>query len=217
MNEVVRAFHQLDSGSPETTWANTRWLGVRAQKCPLDLWSYQEILHEVRPDLIIETGTAEGGSGLFLASMCDLLGRGSVVTIDVLPNPSRPRHRRLTYLLGSSTDPAIVEQASRRAGRDGRVLVILDSDHSKEHVQAEMRAYADLVSVGSYLIVEDTNVNGHPVLPDFGPGPREAVEEFLEERPDFAVDADREKFLMTFNPMGYLRRHRLGRVEAGVR
>jgi cephalosporin hydroxylase len=206
MKDVVRAFHQLYYDSRETIWFNTRWLGVRAQKCPLDLWSYQEILHEVGPDLIIETGTAEGGSGLFLASMCDLLGRGSVVTIDVLHDPSRPRHPRLTYLQGSSTDPAIVEQARRRAGRSDTVLVILDSDHSKEHVRAEMRAYADLVSVGSYLIVEDTNINAHPVLPDFGPGPWEAVEEFLKERPDFAVDPDREKFLLTFNPMGYLRR-----------
>jgi cephalosporin hydroxylase len=206
MREIVRAFHQLYYESRETTWADTRWLGVPAQKCPLDLWVYAEILHEIRPQLIVETGTAAGGSALFLASICSLLHQGRVVTIDVVRNPNLPRHRRITYLHGSSTEPAIVGRVRRLAAPRDPVLVVLDSDHGKEHVLAEMRAYADLVSVGSYLVVEDTNINAHPVLPDFGPGPREAVEEFLEERTDFVVDSEREKFFMTFNPMGYLKR-----------
>jgi cephalosporin hydroxylase len=204
--QAVRAFHELYYGSPDTTWKNTRWQGVRAQKCPLDLWVYQEILHEVQPDLIVETGTAEGGSAFFLASMLDLLGRGAVVTIDVLERPDYPRHPRITYLHGSSTDPSIVGHVGGLIGPDDRVVVILDSDHGKGHVLDEMRAYAPCVSRGSYLIVEDTNINGHPVLPEFGPGPWEAVEEFLQENDQFEVDRSREKFLMTFNPMGYLRR-----------
>jgi cephalosporin hydroxylase len=204
--QAVRAFHELYYDSRDTTWKDTRWRGVRAQKCPLDLWVYQEILHEVQPDLIVETGTAEGGSALFLASMLDLLGRGEVITIDVLERPDYPRHPRITYLHGSSTDPTIVGHVSDLVGDEDKVVVILDSDHTKDHVLAEMKAYGPLVTKGSYLIVEDTNINGHPVLPDFGPGPWEAVEEFLQGNDQFQVDRSREKLLMTFNPMGYLRR-----------
>lgn len=206
MNDAVRDFHQLYYGSRETTWADTRWLGVPAQKCPFDLWIYQEILHEVRPDLIVETGTADGGSALFLASVCDLLRNGRIVTIDVWDKPGRPNHERISYLHGSSTDPAIVQRVRKLVAGDDRVMVVLDSDHGKEHVLAELHAYASLVTLGSYLIVEDTNVNGRPVLPDFGPGPGEAVEEFLRGRSEFVVDRAREKLLMTFNPMGYLKK-----------
>jgi cephalosporin hydroxylase len=84
--------------------------------------------------------------------------------------------------------------------------VILDSDHSQTHVRAELQAYAPMVSLGSYLVVEDTNVNGHPVLPDFGPGPMEATQEFLISHNEFVRDPSREKFMMTFNPGGFLRR-----------
>ena len=87
-------------------------------------------------------------------------------------------------------------------------MVDLDSNHSKQHVLEEMRAYAPMITIGNYLIVEDTNINGHPVLPEFGPGPMEAVEEFLKENHDFVPDPSREKFLVTFNPGGYLRKVR---------
>ena len=85
-------------------------------------------------------------------------------------------------------------------------MVILDSDHSRDHVLAELRAYAPMVTTAQYLIVEDTNVNGNPVLPEFGPGPMEALDAFLAENDDFEPDDEREKFLLTFNPRGYLRR-----------
>ena len=85
-------------------------------------------------------------------------------------------------------------------------MVILDSDHRKDNVLAELRAYSPLVQPGDYLIVEDTNVNGHPLVPDFGPGPMEAVDEFLATDDSFEIDPAREKFYMTFNPRGYLRR-----------
>jgi cephalosporin hydroxylase len=205
-NRVVTAFHRLFYNLGAQTWSNTHWLGVPAQKCAFDLWVYQELLHELRPATIVECGTANGGSALFLASICDLLGQGSIVTIDVADYPNRPQHERITYVSGSSTDPGVFAEVKRLVSDQEPVLVILDSDHECAHVLEELRLYAPLVSPGSYLIVEDSNINGHPVLPDFGPGPAEALELFLRETDEFAVDRSREKFFVTFNPGGYLRK-----------
>ena len=205
-SSLIDQFHTLYYGSREQTWGNTYWLGHHVLQCPLDLWMYQEILHEVQPELIIETGTYLGGSSLFLASICDLLGRGQVLTIDVDRREGRPRHRRITYLTGSSTSDPILRQVRRRARGKSTVLVILDSGHGKDHVLSELHAYAPLVTPGSYLIVEDTNLNGHPVESDHGPGPAEAVAEFLEGNEAFVRDESREKLMLTFNPGGYLKK-----------
>jgi cephalosporin hydroxylase len=201
---ITDAFHRLYYDT--AVWKDTYWLGVRTQKCPLDLWIYQEILQETRPDLIVETGTAHGGSALYLASVCDLLGRGEVVTVDIHPIEDRPAHDRITYLTGSSTSGEIVGELERLVTDSEQVLVILDSDHSRDHVLDELRIYSRFVTPGSYLIVEDTNVNGHPAMPEHGPGPMEALEAFLPETTEFQVDVAREKFFMTFNPRGFLRR-----------
>ena len=201
---VTEAFHRLYYDS--AVWKDTYWLGTRTQKCPLDLWIYQEILHETRPDLILETGTAHGGSALYLASVCDHLTRGEVVTVDISPIEGRPEHDRITYLTGSSTADEVVAEVERHVAGHERVLVILDSDHSRDHVLDELRLYGPWVTPGSYLIVEDTNVNGHPAMAEHGPGPMEALEEFLAETDEFEIDAAREKFFLTFNPRGFLRK-----------
>jgi cephalosporin hydroxylase len=203
---IVAEFHRRYYERRTETWGETYWLGHRVLKCPLDLWIYQEILHELRPELIVETGTYRGGSALFLASICDLLGRGEVVTIDSKRQRGRPRNRRITYLHGSSTAPEITRQVERRAKGKRPILVILDSGHGKAHVLDELRTYAPLVTPGSYLIVEDTNLNGHPVEPGHGPGPAEAVAAFLAENAAFHRDPSREKLLLTFNPDGYLQK-----------
>lgn len=205
--DIVRRFHRLYYYARERTWKdNTFWLNVPVAKCPLDLWVYQEIICEIKPDIIIEAGTAHGGSALFLASMCDLVKVGRIVTIDTRELPGRPQHERIKYLVGSSVADEIVEEVSSFIKPDERVMVILDSDHSAPHVLRELEIYSRLVTTGSYLIVEDTNLNGHPVLPRYGAGPQEAVERFISKRTDFVVDRRREKFFMTFNPKGYLRR-----------
>jgi cephalosporin hydroxylase len=203
---IVDQFHALYYDNGEQTWGTTYWLGHQVLKCPLDLWSYQEIVSELRPALIVETGTYLGGSALFLASICDLLGQGEVVTIDSLPQDGRPRHPRITYPHGSSTSGTILRQVRRQAAGKSPVLVILDSGHGRKHVLAELEAYAPLVTPGSYLIVEDTNLNGHPVEPWHGPRPAEAVAEFLADHTEFTRDTSREKLLLTFNPGGYLRK-----------
>jgi cephalosporin hydroxylase len=201
---VNEAFHTGYYDSE--VWKRTFWLGVPAQKTPFDLWTYQELLYEVRPRVIVETGTAHGGSALFLATVCDALRRGEVVSVDIHDPGGRPRHPRITYVEGSSTSPEVFRRVVELVAGREPVLVVLDSDHARDHVLEELRLYAPLVTPGSYLVVEDTNVNGRPVFPDHGPGPAEALEAYLGEGAEFDVDADREKFGLTFNPGGYLRR-----------
>jgi cephalosporin hydroxylase len=201
---VSESFHQLYYES--RVWKDTHWLGVPVQKLPLDLWIYQEILYETRPDILVELGTAKGGSAFFFASVFDLLDHGKVVTVDIVAAGDLPEHPRITYLTGSSTAGEIVQRVRDLVGDGKRAMVVLDSDHARDHVLAELRLYADLVAPGCYMVVEDTNINGHPVYDDFGPGPMEALTAFLEEREDFDIDRRREKFFLTFHPNGFLRK-----------
>ncbi len=203
---IIRGFTRLYYHSRPRIWGNTFWFGVRVGKCPFDLWTYHEMLFEIRPDVIIECGTGRGGSALFLAHQCDLIGNGRIITVDVVDLPDRPQHERITYLRGSSVDDETLRQVRHLLKDTDKVLVILDSDHSKQHVLNELKCYCDLVPVGSYIVVEDSIIGGHPVKPKRKPGPMEAVFEFLETTSDFIVDKGREKFLLTFNPNGYLKR-----------
>jgi cephalosporin hydroxylase len=200
---IVNKFHKLYYDSK--VWENTHWLGIECLKCPLDLWVYQEIINDLKPDIIIECGTHKGGGALFLASICDLVGKGSIITIDILKRET-PKHERIKYIIGSSTDTQTVNEIKNLINNKRKVMVILDSDHSRGHVLKELKIYSEFVSVGSYLIVEDSNVNGHPVLPNFGPGPMEAVNEFLRENINFVRDKSKENFFLSFNPRGFLRR-----------
>ncbi len=206
--EIVRRFHQLsyDLWQDGRESHSVSWLGYLAYKSPLDLWAYQEIIVETTPDLIIECGTRFGGSALYLASICQMVGRGAVISIDIDEQPDRPVHGMLRYINASSTEAATIDEVCRHIDADSRVMVILDSDHHHDHVLAEMRLYGPLVTPGCYMIVEDGNVNGHPVLPEHGPGPTEALATYLAENPPFEVDEGRERFLLTQNPGGYLRR-----------
>ncbi len=111
----------------------------------------------------------------------------------------------MEFRQASSTDPELVAELAERV-RGKKVLVILDSDHRERHVYQELKAYGPMINKGSYLIVQDTNVNGHPVLPDYGAGPMEALHRFLGETKDFEVDSSRERFLFTMNPIGFLKR-----------
>ncbi|HEY3876254.1 MAG TPA: CmcI family methyltransferase [Candidatus Kapabacteria bacterium] len=206
--DVTREFHKLYyySNVAGKTWSDTWWMGTQVLKCPLDLWIYQEIIHRTKPDLIIETGTYKGGTAHFFASMCELMGTGEVITVDIEPLANRPEHPRLTYLSGSSTSPEIISKIEERTRTKASVLVILDSDHSEAHVRNELELYAPFVTKENYLIVEDTNINGNPVLSESGPGPHEAIDYFLPSHPEFTIDRSMEKLLMTFNPGGYLLR-----------
>ena len=186
-----------------------RWLGRQTWQYPLDAWVIQEAISELRPDIIVETGTHRGGSAFFYASLFDLLGHGEVVTIDIDAKETIP-HPRITYLTGSSTDSALISEVEARIGsiEGKRALVILDSDHSQEHVAAELEAYAPLVPVGSYIHVQDGCIDELPV---FGKhkGPKRAAQGFLEVHPEFERDTQLERrYVMTAHPYGWLRRTR---------
>jgi cephalosporin hydroxylase len=202
-DDVQERFHLLSyhGGSLQQTY----WLGTPILKSPLDCWIYQELICEQQPDLIIETGTDRGGSALFFASICDLVGHGRVISVDIR-SAAAIRHPRVKFVIGDSTSDRILGQIRHEAARAKRTMVVLDSDHSAGHVMRELRAYREFVTPGSYLVVEDTNVNGHPVLPEHGPGPFEAVHEFIAEDRHFEIDRSREKFLLTYFPDGFLKR-----------
>jgi cephalosporin hydroxylase len=206
--DVVTEFNRLYYHGPHgrPLFETTTWLGVPILKCPLDLWIYQEILAATRPEVIVETGVLCGGSALYLASLCDLLGQGRVIACDItLKNllPQVRRHPRIELLEGSSVDPHIVARIEQQC-RGQRTMVVLDSNHAFAHVLAELRAYGPLVTPGCYLICEDTNVNGHPSFPEHGPGPYEAVQAYLREAKGWTIDRHCERLLVTFNPSGYL-------------
>jgi len=206
-DSVRDAFHALWYDSQ--CWKETAWFGVPIQKNPFDLLQYQEVIAEQRPEFVIECGALHGGATLYFAHLLDLVGRGRVISIDVRDgwHEAVRRHPRVERLVGDSTSAEVLEIVDRLVPSSSRAFVLLDSDHTEAHVLRELRAYQRFVQVGDYLVVEDTNINGHPVLGDFGPGPYEAVDAFLRETADFVVDDGRERKLhFTFAPHGWLRR-----------
>ncbi len=174
----------------------------------------QQIAWEVRPDFIVETGTFKGGSAIWWAHTLNGMGleNARVLTVDIQDlrqeasqNPLWKKY--VTFYLGSSTDPKIVGDIAARV-KNARVIVNLDSDHSRDHVLRELHMYAPMVSVGSYIAVEDTHLDGVPTHPEQGPGPLAAVRQFLAEPEgkDFEQDFTREAMVMTSYPGGWLRK-----------
>jgi cephalosporin hydroxylase/GT2 family glycosyltransferase len=189
-------------------WRDTTWLGRRVHKAPTDLLVYQDLIHRVRPDWIIETGTGGGGRALFLGSVCDLIDHGQVLSIDRRMVGDLPVHPRITYVEGMAHEADVVRQVKAAVGPDPSALVILGSTGSHLRMLHEFEALHELVPVGSYLVVEETIVNGHPVWPGFGPGPFEATKRILAAHGNFAPDPKMEKYVLTFNPGGFLKRLR---------
>ena len=198
------------------------WLGLPVIQLPPDIVALQEAIWEARPQLVIETGVARGGSLILYASILELIGEGEVLGIDVDIRPhnresieSHRLARRIRMLEGSSVDEAVVAEARRAASGVERVMVVLDSDHTHEHVLAELRAYAPLVTVGQFLVVADTFVEDLPPQEyrprAWGPGnnPGTALRQWLSETDAFAPDPFlNAKLLLTASPGGYLRRVR---------
>jgi cephalosporin hydroxylase len=204
---------------------NFCWLGRPIIQYPQDMVVMQEIIWEVKPDLIIETGIAHGGSLIFSAAMLELVAsctgsEGEVLGIDIdirVHNrkaiEEHPMAKRISMIQGSSISPEIVEKVKAKAAGKQRVLVCLDSNHTHEHVLAELEAYAPLISVGSYCVVFDTLIEDMPAdmfsERPWGPGnnPKTAVWEYLKTHQEFEIDKSiQHKLLITVAPDGYLKR-----------
>lgn len=199
---------------------NFSWLGRPIIQIPQDLMALQEVIWSMKPDAIIETGIAHGGSLIFYASMLELAGHGKVIGIDIdirahnrVEIEKHPMHKRIIMIEGSSISPGVIDQVRSLVAGAKTVLVCLDSNHTHDHVLKELELYAPLVTVGSYLVVFDTGIEDLPADAcldrPWGPGnnPKTAVREFLKTHDQFTVDKDIEaKILLTAAPDGYLRR-----------
>jgi cephalosporin hydroxylase len=220
-DEDVKALSRiwLRETSPHRYVYNFKWMGRPIIQFPQDMMAMQEILWSVKPDLVIEAGIAHGGSILYYASLLELIGHGEVVGIDVdirahnrAAIESHQMNKRVRLIEGSSIAPEVVEKVHKLA-EGKRVVVVLDSNHTHDHVLAELVAYAPLVCVGGYCVVMDTAIEDMPdaffAERPWGKGnnPKTAVQQFLRESQDFEIDLDLEsKLLITVAPGGYLKR-----------
>jgi cephalosporin hydroxylase len=188
-------------------WRDTEWLGHRVARLPTDLYSYQELLTQVRPGVVVMAGNDAGlgGRALFAATICDELGHGRVVAVGREDAGEVPDHPRIERVVGSPEDPAVAAEVRRRAGDSPESLVFLGLG-AVERVIGAFELYAPLVPVDSYVVVENTVVNGRPVESAFGPGPFEAVVNILGRHREFMADPTFERHTFTFNKGGYLRR-----------
>ena len=183
----------------------TSYFGVQTLKSPVDFWVYQEILFETKPDFIVEIGNFHGGSALALAHLCDALGNGKVIACD-LSHQNVPQivrsHPRIVLVEGDAC--ASYDRIVNLLDTSANILVIEDSSHTYENTLQVMHTYAPLIKPGQYFIVEDSICHhGLPIGPN--PGPYEAIETFLNQNSRFEADRDKESFLITWNPKGYLR------------
>jgi cephalosporin hydroxylase len=189
-------------------WTRTTWLGRAITTAPTDLLAYQEVIATVRPDWIVETGTGDGGRALFMASICELVDHGRVLSVDGALADDLPQHPRIRYLKAMAHSKAGIERIRAVVEPSPAVLVVLGAGTDLYKTVAQFEGLAPLVSVGSYVIVTDTILNGHPVWPAFGPGPAEAVKKILSQHGEFVPDPQLEKYSLTFNAGGFLERVR---------
>lgn len=198
---------------------NFSWMGRPIIQYPQDMVAMQEIIWELKPDLIIETGIAHGGSLIYYASIMELIGKGEILGIDIdirehnrKEIEAHPMFKRIKMIQGSAIDPKVIEQVAAVAKGKGTVLVSLDSNHTHEHVLKELKLYSPFVTKGSYCVVFDTIVEDMPKgmyeRPwDKGNNPKTAVWEFLKTNKNFEIDKQIDnKLLISVAPDGYLKR-----------
>jgi cephalosporin hydroxylase len=214
--------HDLRVAADAHDWSyQWSWLGLPIIQMPPDVLVLQELIWEHRPQVVVETGVARGGSVILSSSILQLIGEGTVVAVDIDIRPhnreaieTHPLGHRVRLVEGSSTDPAIFEQVVAHVGDAERVMVVLDSNHTHDHVLDELRLYAPLVTPGQSLVVADTGIDDIPAADHrgtrpWGPGnsPRSALQAYLREAGGFVEDRFvNDKLLVTASAGGYLRR-----------
>jgi cephalosporin hydroxylase len=207
----------------KTGWAtkycyNFSWMGRPVIQLPEDLIMLQEVIYRVQPDVLIETGVAHGGSGIFYASLFEAMGKGRTISIDIEIRPhnrqgieAHPLKKRVTLIERSSLEPETLREVKGMISPGERVMVVLDSNHTRDHVLRELELYAPLVTSGSYLAVADGNMD---MLNDVPGGkqewvqdnPRVAVRDFLARHPEFELDPEPTRLATTYWPDGFLKR-----------
>jgi len=185
----------------------TSYMGIHTTKNPLDMWVYQEIIYETKPDVIIEIGCGRGGSSLCLANLCNNINHGRVLGIDVdlWKHPRVIDHPRIKLLEGDANQ--LIDKVKELTFNCKDIMVIEDSSHTYDNTLDLLRFYSPFVREDNYFIVEDSNCY-HGINRGPYPGPYEAIETFLQENPDFESDREKESFFITWNPKGYLRRRK---------
>lgn len=218
LKEAAKAFN-IESNKAKYSY-NFTWMGRPIIQYPQDIIAMQELIWEINPDLIIETGIAHGGSIIYYASLLELIGKGEVLGIDIDIREHNKKkieehqmYKRIHMLEGSSTSDEMIERVKLYATGKEKILVCLDSNHTHEHVLSELNLYAPFVTSGSYMVVFDTIVEDLPerYLKDrfwgIGNNPKTAVHEFLKNNNDFEIDESIDnKLLISVNPGGYLKR-----------
>ena len=198
----------LISISKHTEWfLHLTWLGKPILQQPLDLWTIQETIWDVQPELLIECGTYLGGCAYFYAQLFDLIGEGKVISIDI-DKQHNLSHPRIDFIIGPSLSTEVVRRVSDTVSLvKGPVMVILDSKHTKDHVRQELEIYSRFVTTSSFILVQDGVIDTLPIFREHRPGPLPAIKDFLIDHPEFVVEPERsEKFLITYHPMGWLRK-----------
>lgn len=185
---------------------HSTYFGIPCLRSPMDFWIYQEIVFALKPDIIVEIGNYCGGSALSLAHLCDHIGKGQVIGVDIehahIDQAAR-NHQRISFITGDACE--VFDEVAAKCGEAKTVLVIEDSSHEYQNTLNVLEKYSQLVTIGSYLIVED-GICHHGLDVGPNPGPYEAITDFIENNRKFCIDREKESFLITWNPKGYLRR-----------
>lgn len=206
IDDIKFSVKDLVTKVEERTLKESSYFGVKCVKNPMDAWIYQELLHAIQPDVLIEIGIFAGGSTLYFAHLMDNMKCGSVIGIDTyigrVPNYVK-KHPRITLLEGDAKN--LVNKVEDLVENKNKVMIIEDSSHTYDNTLGVLRAYNHLVTKGSYFIVEDT-VCQHGLDGGPKPGPYEAVEEFMKCNDHFEIDRSMESFVITWNPKGFLRK-----------
>ncbi|MDR3715407.1 MAG: CmcI family methyltransferase [Puia sp.] len=214
---AVREFYKTKYGQTLKNWLiyhhkdivfdKMFWMGVRILKNPMDLWIYQELIYFIKPDIIVEIGSANGGSTMFIANLLDIIGKGEIFSLDISRENYKVKHNRITEFTGDSLSADIVNKVTSLC-EGKKVMVIHDADHTEQSVYDNLVAYSGLVSVGSYFIVEDGIIDLFESSEGIGghSGPLMATLKFLKTVDHFEIDDNCERYHLTYNPKGFLKR-----------